>query len=90
MMHSRVILRLDGASIKNIGQKAKNTYRCSKFPLNKNFKLSLDQNVTEQTYPEMSCRSQNCSVQSVNQQFYLVNWILFSNVSTNCSLKILS
>ena len=58
MMHSRVILRLDGASIKNIGQKAKNTYRCSKFPLNKNFKLSLDQNVASQAYPKISCRLQ--------------------------------
>ena len=70
MMQSWVILRLDGASIKNIGQKAKNTYGCSKFPLNKNFKLSLEQNVGEQTYPEISSRSQKCSVQSLIQQFY--------------------
>ena len=36
------------------------------------FKLILDRNVTEQTYPKISCRSQKCSVQSQNQQFYLV------------------
>ena len=39
----------DVAYVQNIGQKAKNTYRCSKFSLHKNFKLSLEQNVTEQT-----------------------------------------
>ena len=40
---------LDGALVQNISQKAKNPDRWSKFPLHKNFKLSLDQNVTEQT-----------------------------------------
>ena len=70
MMHSRVILRLDGASIKNIGQKAKNTYRCSKFPLNKNFKLSLDQNVASQAYPKIDYRFQKRLVLSINQEFY--------------------
>ena len=46
------------------GKKVKNPYRCSKISLHKNFKLSLEQNVTEQTYPKISCRSQKCSVQS--------------------------
>ena len=63
----------DGVSVRNISEKAKNTYRCSKFPLHKNFKLSLEQNVSEQTYPEISSRSQTCSVQSLIQQFSLVN-----------------
>ena len=33
----------------------------------------LDQNVTKQTYPKISCRSQKCLVQLLNQEFDLVN-----------------
>ena len=36
---------LDVAEVQNIGKKSKNPCGCSKFPLHKNFKLSLDQNV---------------------------------------------
>ena len=43
-----------------MSEKRKNTYRCSKIPLHKNFKLILEQNVTEQAYPKISCRSQKC------------------------------
>ena len=50
-------------------------------PLWKILKLVLEQNVTKQTYPKISCRSQKCLVQWLNQQFYLVNWILFSKLS---------
>ena len=50
-------------------------------PLWKNLKLLLEQNVTKQTYPKICCRSQKCLVQLLNRQFYLVNWILFSNMS---------
>ena len=46
---------------------------CSEFPLHKNFKLVLEQNVTSQTYLEISYRSQKCLVQLLNQQIYLVN-----------------
>ena len=45
--------------------------------------MGLEQNVTKQTYLKISCRSQKCLVQSQNQQFYLVNWILFSNMSNS-------
>ena len=70
---------LDGAQVQNNSKKAKNPYRCSKNSLHKNFKLSLEQNVTNQTYPKIRCRSQKCLVQSLKQQFHLVNWFLFSN-----------
>ena len=72
----------DGAFVQNISKKAKNTYRCSKISLHKSFKLILKQNVTSLTYLKISCRLQKCSVQSLNQQFYLVHWILFSNMSS--------
>ena len=39
-------------------KKAKNPCRCSKIPLHKKFKLILEQNVREQTYPEMTFRLQ--------------------------------
>ena len=64
---------LDVVQVQKMVKKAKNPYRCSKMSLNKNFKLSLEQNVTEQSYPKISCRSQKCSVQSLIQQCYLVN-----------------
>ena len=51
---------LDVVQVQKMAKKAKNPYRCSKMSLNKNFKLSLEQNVTEQTYPKISCRSQKC------------------------------
>ena len=63
---------IDGVQVENIGEKAKNTCRCSKIPLHKNFKLVWDQNVTNQTYLKLSCRSQKCSVQSLNEEFYFV------------------
>ena len=53
---------VDVVQVKNIAKKAKNTYRCSKTPLHKNFKLSLQQNVKNHSYPEKSCRSQKCLV----------------------------
>ena len=81
----------DGVSVQNISQKAKNTYCCSKFPLHKNFKWSLEQNFSKQTYNKISSRSQKCLVQSPNQQFYLLNWILVPTVNINVKLtKILS
>ena len=73
---------LDGIKVKNISKNAKNTCHCSEIPLHKNFKLTLEQNVTNQTYLKLSCRSQKCSVQLLNHQFNLVNWILFTNDST--------
>ena len=42
---TRIFQSVDVVQVQNIGKKAKNTYRCSKFSLHKNFKLSLDQNV---------------------------------------------
>ena len=54
----------DGVLVQNIIEQAKNPCRCSKFPLHKNFKLVLEQNVTEQTYPKISQRSQKYFVQS--------------------------
>ena len=59
--------------VKNISENAKNSCHCSKFPLHKNFKLTLEQNVTLQTYTKLSCRSQKCLVQTLNQQLNLVN-----------------
>ena len=59
-------------------------------PLWKILKLVLEQNVTKQTYLKISCRSQKCLVQPLNQQFYLVNWILFSNVSNSILWKIIN
>ena len=41
-----------------MGKIVENPYRCSKIPLHKNFKLVLEQNVRNQTYPKLSCRSQ--------------------------------
>ena len=61
-------------------EKTKTPCRWSKISLHKNFKLVLEQNVTKQTYPKISCRSQKCLVQSKNQQFCLVNWVFSSNV----------
>ena len=52
----------DGVSVQNISEKSKNPGRCSKIPLHKNFKLSLDQNVTEQTYLKISSRSKKCLI----------------------------
>ena len=49
---------LDGALVQNISQKAKNPYRCTKIPLHKNFKLTLEPNVASQTYLKISCTSQ--------------------------------
>ena len=51
-----------GALVKKMAKKAKTRCRCSKFSLHKKFKLILEQNVTEQTYPKISCRSQKCLV----------------------------
>ena len=48
----------DGVYVQNIGEKGENPCRWSKISLHKNFKLNLEQNVTEQTYPKISCRSQ--------------------------------
>ena len=56
-------------------------------PLWKIVKLVLEQNITSQTYIKISCRSQKCLVQLLNQQFYLVNWISFSNVSNSILWK---
>ena len=66
-------LRVDGVQVKNISENAKNTGHCSEFPLHKNFKLVLEQNVTNQAYHKVTYRSQKCLVQSLNQQLYLVN-----------------
>ena len=71
---------LDVVQVQKMAKKAKNPCRCSKISLHKKFKLILEQNVTEQTYPKISCRSQKCLVQTQIQQFYLVNWFFFSNV----------
>ena len=49
---------LDVVQVRKMAKKAKNPCRCSKMLLHKNFKLSLEQNVTEQTYPKISCRLQ--------------------------------
>ena len=38
-------ISVDVAQVQKITTKAKNPYRCSKFPLNKKFKLILEQNV---------------------------------------------
>ena len=73
---------VDVVQVQKMSTKAKNPCRCSKFSLNKNFKLTLDQNVTSHTYPKISCRFQKCSVWMINQQFYEVNLILFSNFSS--------
>ena len=80
-IHCSNVQTLDVVQVKNIGKKAKNPCRWSKISLHKNFKLILEQNVTEQTYPKISCRWLNCSFQSLIQQFYLVNWILISKMS---------
>ena len=66
-------LRVDGVQVKNISENAKNTGHCSELPLHKKFKLVLEQNVTNQTYLKLRCRSQICLAQSLIQQFYLVN-----------------
>ena len=73
-LNSIEVQSVDVVQVKNIAKKAKNTYRCSKTPLHKNFKLSLQQNVINHSYPEKSCRSQKCLVWSQNQ------WFLFSRV----------
>ena len=62
----------DVVLVQNNSKKGENPCRCSKFPLHKNFKLILDQNVSEQIYPEISSRSQKCSVQSLIQSFILI------------------
>ena len=54
----------DGVLVQNISKKEKNPCRCSKISLHKIFKLVLEQNVCEQTYPKISLRSQKYSVQS--------------------------
>ena len=54
----------DGVLVQNISKKEKKPCHCSKISLHKNFKLSLEQNVCEQTYPKISLRSQKYSVQS--------------------------
>ena len=48
----------DGVYVQNIGEKGENPCRWSKISLHKNFELILEQNVNEQTYLEISCRSQ--------------------------------
>ena len=45
-----------GALVQKMAKKAKNPCRSSKFSLHKNFELILEQNVTEQTCPKISCR----------------------------------
>ena len=62
-------------------RKGQNPCHCSEFSLHKNFKLILEQNVGQQTYLKISCRSQKCLPRLFNQHSYLVNWILFSNVT---------
>ena len=64
---------LDVVQVQKIKTKAKNTYRCSKFPLHKNFKLTLEQNVSFQAYLKLSCRSQKSKAQALNQALYLEN-----------------
>ena len=59
-----VLIPHDAVQVQKIKTKRKNPCRCCKFSLHKNFKLSLGQNITEQTYPKIICRSQKCSVQS--------------------------
>ena len=49
---------VDVVQVENIAKKAKIPSRWSKILLHKKFKLILEQNVTEQTYPKISCRSQ--------------------------------
>ena len=44
-------------NFKTISEKAKNTHRCSKIPLHKNFKLVLQQNVMNQTYHKTRLKS---------------------------------
>ena len=51
---------LDVVQVQNLAKKAKNPYRCSKISLHKNFKLILEQNVTEQTYLKLNYRWQKC------------------------------
>ena len=72
---------VDVVQVQNMAKKAKNPCRCSKISLHKNFKLILEQNVTEQTYLKLNYRWQKCWVQLKIQQFYVVNWILISNTS---------
>ena len=54
---------LDVVQVQNMAKKAKNPCRCSKISLHKNFKLILEQNVTEQTYLKLNYRWQKCWVQ---------------------------
>ena len=49
---------LDGVQVQNIRQKPENPCRWSKIPLHKDFKLILDQNVTNRTYSGITRRSQ--------------------------------
>ena len=51
---------IDGVQVENIGEKAKNTCSCSKIPLHKNFKLVLEQNVSNPTYHKIRFSSQKC------------------------------
>ena len=39
-----VLIPHDAVQVQKIKTKRKNPYRCSKFPLHKNFKLTLEQN----------------------------------------------
>ena len=57
---------LDVVQVPNIAKKGKNPYRRSKNSLHKKFKLSLEQNVTEQTYLKISCRSQKMFISFIN------------------------
>ena len=63
----------DVVLVQNISEKAKNPCHCSKIPLHKNFKLTLEQNVSFPAYLKLSCRSQKCKAQALNQALYLEN-----------------
>ena len=54
---------VDVVQVENIAKKAKTPCRWSKNSLHKNFKLILEQNVTEQTYLKLNYRWQKCWVQ---------------------------
>ena len=49
---------VDVVQVENIAKKAKTPGRWSKILLHKKFKLILEQNLTEQAYPKISCWSQ--------------------------------
>ena len=63
-----------------MSEKRKNTYHCSKIPLHKNFKLVLEQNVTEQAYLQISCMySGGQNIVDTLYMFYLYALTLGAN-----------